>query len=281
MNPSTKQVYISVFLSQIKNRETPSLGEKEGWPYDYGDDPSFKASKELHGPLTWGVCRPNVRNKIGSGDIAVFFSCSRSKDTGNSTYHLCSIATVGRKVRQTDFRRTKSLRQFEGYSNLLVRPLPSSRGWEHYEPPHSGPHGHPDWLSRIADRADFRKKDFEKVESTDRFGPQTRIRGRLIEIAPNYVIFSSSKSETLVLANPPIVAHFSPGQPHESWRRDKLTRSIRECTLGQARRSGNLRRWLRIGTDRHPHPHPPISFEMPQEKAERWRMGLIGLVGRP
>jgi hypothetical protein len=278
-NLSTTQVYISVFLSRIKTNRAPPLERDEDWPYDRGDDPSFKAAKELRGPLTWGVCRPNIRNKLHEGDIVVFFSCRKSNENENSTYRLCAICTVKRKVKHTDIGRLKSLRQFERYSNLLIRPLSGAKGWEHYEPPSKGPRGHSDWLWRIAERADFKKKDFQRVERTHMFDSQTRILGQTIEIASNYVIFSSSSSETYVLVNPPIVANFTQCQPHEYWKRDKLSRSIMKRTLREANRITNRLRWLRIGTRRHPHPHPPISFGMQPKEAKRWRAEFIKLVG--
>jgi hypothetical protein len=278
-NLSTTQVYISVFLSRIKTNRAPPLERDEDWPYDRGDDPSFKAAKELRGPLMWGVCRPNIRNKLHEGDIVVFFSCRKSNQNGNSTYRLCAICTVKRKVKQTDIGRLESLRQFERYSNLLIRPLSGAKGWEHYEPPSKGPRGHSDWLWRIAERAGFKKKDFQRVERTHMFDSQTMILGRTIKIAPNYMIFSSSSSETYVLANPPIVANFVGDQTHEYWRGDRLSRSIMKLTLCHARQVTNRSRWLRIGTPRHPYPHPPISFGMSSKDARDWREEFIGLVG--
>jgi hypothetical protein len=42
------------------------------WPYDNGDDPSFYVARRYGGPLTWGVCRPDVRSTIQTGSIVVF-----------------------------------------------------------------------------------------------------------------------------------------------------------------------------------------------------------------
>lgn len=281
LNSLTTRIYLSVFLSRIKTGEVRHRNESEGWPYDYGDDPSFRASKELDGPLTWGVCRPDIRNKLREGDIVVFFSCGTSRETGQSTYRFCSIATVSRKERQTEIGRLRSMERYESYSNLLVRPLPSTGGWEHYEPPRGGPYGHPDWLSRIASRTGFKKEDFKRIESENRFSSKTRVQGRLVEVARNYVIFSTKRSETFIFKNPPVVAQFSPGQPHEFWTRTEISKAIFRRTLGEASRVKSHVKWLRIGTYRHPHPHPPISFEMSHERANSWRTELISVVGRP
>ncbi len=282
MNLTRTHIYFSVFLSRLKKKERSSTEGDEGWPYDYGDDPSFKTTRELHSPLTWGVCRPDVRNKICEGDIVVFFSCSESKKTQNYTYRLCCISTVSKKVKQTDIFEVDSLWQFKEYPNLLVRPLPSSKGWEHYEPPQKGPKGHRDWLWRIAERSDLKNNDFREIEDKNEFCHGTRIRGSTIKIAPNYVIFSSSRSKTLILENPPIVAHFYRGQfqLHECWKRDKLSRNIKKLTLDKARDAMNHMRWLRIGTPKHPHPHPPISFSLSTKEAELWRRKLIQLLAR-
>lgn len=271
------KIYISVFLSRIKVGEAPTLREDEAWPYDYGDDPSFRTAKALRGPLTWGVCRPNVRNRIRKGDIVVFISCSRQKNGTDSAYRFCAISTVSRKAKQTEIYRSANLRQFMEYPNLLVRPTPLTNGWEHYEPPHKGPHGHSDWLSRIAERVDHKKSDFEQVERTDKFDSRTVVGGRLVRIARNYVIFSTLSSETFVLPSPPLVASYTSGRHHESWRGDKLSKSVENRTLGEAKHARNEFRWLRNGTPGHPFPHSPISFEMAAEDARRWRAELIEL----
>ena len=63
------------------------------WPYDSGDDPSFHAARQRH-PLTWGVCRQNVRNSrhMQPGAIVVFFAYTQCGST--VFYRLTAIATV-------------------------------------------------------------------------------------------------------------------------------------------------------------------------------------------
>ena len=243
-----------------------------------GDDPSFKAMREIGGPLTWGVCRQDVRNRVRTGDIVVFISCHRSKVTRSSEYRLCSIATVERKIRQSDVWLDDSLRKFSRYSNLLVKPSHSGRGWDHFEPPFNGPHGHSDWFWRIANYAGLKKDDFKQIHSTNRYEPGTRIRGRTIEIACNYVIFSSNNAETVVLADPPVVASRREGQPFESWKSDRLSNEIKKLTLGMAERSSNRKRWLRTGNTPQPHRH--IVFELPRGDAENWRADFFKLIGK-
>lgn len=64
-------VYISKFLESITSDGFGPLAIefrrklKAGkWPYDVGDDPSFFSAKRLRGPVTWGVCRQDVRNQL-------------------------------------------------------------------------------------------------------------------------------------------------------------------------------------------------------------------------
>jgi hypothetical protein len=71
------------------------------WPYDNGDDPSFYVARN-GGPLTWGVCRQDVRNSIESGSIVVFFSYTSRHD--KVRYRLSAVATVADNVdRRTVF----------------------------------------------------------------------------------------------------------------------------------------------------------------------------------
>jgi hypothetical protein len=34
----------------------------DAWPFDVGDDPSFRKYLDGSGPLSWGICRQDVRN---------------------------------------------------------------------------------------------------------------------------------------------------------------------------------------------------------------------------
>lgn len=95
--------------------------KREYWPYDNGDDPSFYASRKFGGQLSWGICRQDVRNKLHQGDMVVFFSFRKFKETGDSEYRLCALATVDRKVRQIDLWHDTSLENYRKYFNLLIR----------------------------------------------------------------------------------------------------------------------------------------------------------------
>src|SRR5689334_17326563 len=51
-----------------------------GFPYDVGDDPAFFSASQCNGPVTWGVCRPDVRGALQNGDWVGFFSATHWKE---------------------------------------------------------------------------------------------------------------------------------------------------------------------------------------------------------
>jgi len=67
--------------------------------------------------------------------MVVFFSFQKLGGTGEFEYRLCALATVERKVRQSDLWNDTKLRTFTKYFNLLIKPSKFIRGaWEHFEP---------------------------------------------------------------------------------------------------------------------------------------------------
>jgi len=143
-------IYLMVFRSVERGsvcspcgRASSSQVMPSDWPYDDGDDPSFRRSRQLRTNLTWGICRQQVRNRIKPTDIIVFFSVRVKKDGPPFDYRLCAIATVEEKVKQIAVWQKKRLNRFRSFSNLLIRPK-GKTGWEHYEPVKEVQHG--DWL---------------------------------------------------------------------------------------------------------------------------------------
>ena len=118
------------------------------------------------------------------------------------------------------------------------------------------------------------------VERENFFVPGTTIRGQPIEIASNYVIFSSSYHETLIAEEPPEIAYRSDKQNHETWNGDSLSKAIRDSTLGKAAQNGSGRISLRIGQDSHPYPHPPIIFDLPEHDARHYRSDFMDLFAK-
>ncbi len=86
------------------------------WPYDNGDDPSFYVARKA-GPLTWGVCRQDVRNSIPSGSFTAFFSFTEMTN-GEVLYRLCAVTTVIDKIDVRAFHQKRSsTKDTSGYTN--------------------------------------------------------------------------------------------------------------------------------------------------------------------
>ncbi len=241
------------------------------WPYDNGDDPSFYAYKKDGAPLTWGVCRPTVRNAIRTGDIAVFFAFTETED-GNGkkvTYRLSAVAAVERKLdRRVVFRDPNFTPA--NYLNILIRP--NEDGWRYAEPddkrPKSARHG--DWLWRIARRQTTKEEfdqQFAQVYKDGYFADGAFL------IADNYIVFSSAESDTCLVKYPPevAVAVIQPLGEREKWTNLEL----RGLTVDVAEKFGG-RNHLRIENSSHRNVHPPVAFEMPStEEGDKWRKCLI------
>lgn len=272
------RIYFAPFHATSDDSSATSCGSRfaafkkavqlKDWPYDNGDDPSFYAAHKLGGQLSWGICRQDVRNGLRPGDIVVFFSFRKFKETGDSEYRLCAIATVDRNVSHIDLWQHKSLQIYRKYFNLLIRPLRSARDvWEHFEPTLEGSRVHRDWLWRMTEHEGFRKNDFKQLEKTDRLELDAIIRGRPVVIAKNYVLFSQDPAQSRVLSKPPIVAWHAKGKPVEGWNRDKFSQAVRLLTLDVAQRMNRRRRWLRIRNSQRAHRH--VVFELDVAEANR------------
>jgi hypothetical protein len=251
--------------------------ERDEWPYDIpGDDPAFFSRRRHGGNLTWGVCRQQVRNCLGAGDVVVFFSFREREDGGEIEYRLCAVATVERKVRQTDIWSDREMRPYRRYLNLLIRPAKQKDGWEHYEPS-AKDEGHEDWLWRIAEHRGLKQCDFHQLEWTNFLPADAQVKGRTVRIAENYIIFSPKPSETMILAHPPVIAWNLRRGEKETWEQDGFSQTVRRLTLGIAHQNGVPRsRSLRIGNLQRAH--PPVHWKMSQDEGRRWRENLMVLV---
>ena len=88
--------YVAVYLA------APGADD---WPVDVGDDPAFECSRayaEAGGCLSWGVCRPDLRNEITPGDVVVFIAADRLRDRRPARYRLAGWGTAsGSSLRWT------------------------------------------------------------------------------------------------------------------------------------------------------------------------------------
>ena len=252
--------------------------KRQDWPYDSGDDPSFYAARKFGGQVSWGICRQDVRNRLRRGDIVVFFSFRKFKDTGDSEYRLCALATVDRKVSQIDLWRDKPLEIYRRYFNLLIQPSAGHDVWKHFEPTLDGSRLHHDWVWRMAEHQGFRKEDFKKLQESGRLEMGATIRGRRVIVARNYVLFSCDPAETHILSKPPVIAWHSKSHQAEEWNQDKFSQAVKRLTLEVAAEVNGRKRSLRIRNSQRAHRH--IVFELSPPETERWRAEFLALIRR-
>src|SRR5260370_22956095 len=126
-------LYVAAYLARGERRRSahPSRtaiavynGALAGrFPYDCGDDPAFCAANYHKGPVTWGVCRADVRNAISPGDWIAFLSAERDgEDEVVTRYRFVAALCVERKISHTAIFETSRNRRYRDYLNLLVRP---------------------------------------------------------------------------------------------------------------------------------------------------------------
>jgi hypothetical protein len=277
-------IYLAVFRSSrggyadqscSKSYHPLSQALKRGaWPYDVGDDPSFFSKVQNRSNLTWGVCRPQVRNRIQPGDIVVYFSVRQKEKEHPFEYQLCAVVTVEKKVRQTDVWLVPRFRKcFASYLNLVLRPNGRHR-WRHSERGSEKPHK--DWIWRIADHDGLKKSQFRPLEAKDTFDQHSRVGGRPVSIAANYVIFSDDKKLSRVLRHPPLTAVSQRNGQPETWQDDPFSKSVRAHLFGSTGKAGPRRKSLRSV---HPqHSHPVIRWTLSVEEAIKWRKKLFGIL---
>ena len=69
---------------------------QDPFPHDVGDDPSFFSARYHNGPVTWGVCRSDVRGAIKDGDWVVFFAAVDRSENAKD-YYLVAAQEVAEK----------------------------------------------------------------------------------------------------------------------------------------------------------------------------------------
>jgi hypothetical protein len=208
------------------------------WPEDHGDDPSFGASREFAargGALSWGVCRQDVRNPLRLGDLVVFFATDRLADRRPQPvrYQFVGFATVDKKVSQVDIWHDRAFAVYRKYRNLLIRPDGADR-FEHFEPTLPRRRWHGDWYWRIADIRRRHKHEFERIHARAGFSVHDR---SIAPVAPNYVLFAPDGRQTLILADPPLVATAASAGRREEWEQTRFARGLQAWLRAHTHRS--------------------------------------------
>lgn len=223
------------------------------WPFDYGDDPSFQHALRTGGRLTWGVCRPNVRNLLAKGDVVIFFAADRGQHRRPIRYNWIGFATVDEQVPQTDVFLRPRHTALQAYPNLLVKPDPTIAGaFVHHEPALPRKDWHDDWLWRMLNSKRRKKEAFDAVHASDRYDPRTtRVAGSLVTIAPNYIIFAPVQDGTWVATEPPLIAEAEGPGSCEIWQDEPLAVELRNLLFSSASRST-------LRTTNMQRAHPPL-----------------------
>lgn len=214
------------------------------FPYDIGDDPAFFSARHHGGPVTWGVCRHDVRNAIQLKDWGVFFAVSEKPEDGTKHYQLVAALEVHKKIRHTELFETP----YRHYLNLLIRP--DSSGWQHHEPALHHAEWHKDWLWRAAGTHAWRTPACRKdclTETRNHSIPSETVRKVLADPPENYVIFGS---ENAIRPQTPIsVAEYRKDDEQERWFCDERTQRIKSLIFCGSRRG------LRTTNVQQPHRH--------------------------
>jgi hypothetical protein len=231
---------------------------RQEWLYDTGDDPSFFCFRHLvaeGGSLSWGICRPDVRNRLEPDDVVAFFGF-REKEWGIE-YYFSAYATVWRKLCPTDIWRDPGPAVYQHYLNLLVRPEGDGFRWHESNP--NKQEWHRDWLWRMAQRSGARGRDYDEIHGAGVFySGLTDSKGRRVQIAENYILFKPQEPLTHILAEPCLVALYERawGTRAERWfQGDPAVDAIRELTIGLSCRG------LRTKNKWRPHRHIAIELD--------------------
>jgi hypothetical protein len=83
--------------------------------HDLGNDPDFRQP-----PITWGICRTNIRRNRSVGDHLFFVASLGPKVVVEERYFLAAYVHVGEVLEQS-----RASYRFDGRENVIVQQLPS------------------------------------------------------------------------------------------------------------------------------------------------------------
>jgi hypothetical protein len=242
-------------VTTVENYKTSEfLNEYKNWHYDVGDDPAFFCAKKYNSNVTWGICRPDVRNNIKTDDVVVFF-CFNGEQ---SKYYFVGFATVKQIIRQTDIWSNNDFSVFQEYFNLLIRKM--NKKWEHFEPLFNKKGLHKNWLSRLGARC---PKDSFTIKNSALLTE--------FSINENYVIFNSEDKYQRILNHPIHVANWEKGKKKEVWGTDTNCNVIYNYIFSKTTRVS-----LRIHERNSAHRH--IKINMTSDKLKSWRNNFVEIL---
>lgn len=268
-NLHKEKINAGVDASNVLRSYVSAIKEQNAWPFDTGDDPSFFSSWYFDAPITWGVCRGDLRNAIFEGCVVVFFAFTDFED--RTEYRLSGVATVDRLIKQTDIFENQEFFTYREYLNLLTSPGSSTSEWRWLEPCFPDVE-HPNWLWRLADRSIFGERDFDHFDGAPSIRVNHIVNGKPYQFGKNYIIFSSEPAKTYVIDKPPVVAEWvrHGGHHREVWRSDPLSQAV----FGRTVRFTN--RGLRT---RGSYPHCPAArCEIREQALDSWRTDFVSLL---
>ena len=260
----------AVYLNAVKH---------DKWLYDTGDDPAFFCFRRFAsegGSLSWGICRPPVRNRLQPGDVVAFFGFREQDESVE--YYFSGYATVSRKIRQIDIWRDPGLAVYRRYLNLLVRRDGDVFRWHESNP--NRQQWHEDWLWRIAKRCGTRKADYDDMQKAEVLpAGLTDPNGRQVEVAENYGLFHPQEPLTYILAEPCLVGLYEKawGAREEEWVRSDPTDGIRALTIERSPHP----RCLRTTNVQRSHPHITVPLDVADWRQEAYRTLLRCAECRP
>jgi hypothetical protein len=252
--PSSKERLLPPETSELA-RAFYAEAKNSRFPYDIGDDPAFFSARFYDGPVTWGVCRADVRCATAVGDWIVFFSCETDDHdqlgpvSTVTRYRFEAALCIETKLQHTSLFEPQG-NMLGSYLNLLVRP--NGPGWEHFEPAlHPSKrlfYLYEDWTWRICCRSQVsRKADLIAQSHQHVAGQPLSFGGRPLPVVENYIVFSRALS--VLVDDPPLVATYRRGEVSEKWESDPQSRRLRELVFAGACRG------LRTRNRQQPHRH--------------------------
>jgi hypothetical protein len=239
----------------IDNEVTRNFLNSYGdWYYDIGDDPSFYCSNSFGTNLSWGICRPDIRNNIQPNDVVVFFCYCGT----NRTYFLTGIATVLEKITQTQIWTCIDYSAYKNHFNLLIRL--NDGGWVHYEPLFNERGKHKNWAKRLV--FDFPTDNFQSIDNSLLL---------YYSIRDNYVLFKKNKKDTYILKQPIHIANWTKGKKQETWLDTDDLKKMKKMIF-----KGTTRKSLRVHTNNQAHVH--IKIEKNEIELLLWKNNFINFL---